>query len=202
MSKKMTPRNNPLADPEFQHLIQLLAVDLCGAEFVERGYQRYLNEYGEGNRARNGRIFELLIVESLQRAKIGPVYFQTEFQFVPNVAFDILLYHPVMPVVISCKTSLRERYKQAELEGFVLRQVYRRAQVFLITRNVPEGMSVQKKIEQKQLVGINECIILNREFPDFPQNYDHVLENLSDVNFRIAEPVEPLLKVGYVFPIR
>lgn len=198
----MTYRNNPLEESKFQDLVQMLPSELLGAELVESGYQHYLKNFGEGNRARNGRIFELLIVESLQRAKIGPVYFQTEFLFVPNVAFDILLYHPEMPVVISCKTSLRERYKQAELEGFVLRQVYRQAQVLLITRNVQEGMSVQKKIEQKELVGINECIILNRECLEFPGNYNDMLENISDITFRIAEPVEPLLKVGYVFPIR
>ena len=132
--------------------------------------------------------------------------FQDLVQMLPSELLGAELvesgYHPEMPVVISCKTSLRERYKQAELEGFVLRQVYRQAQVLLITRNVQEGMSVQKKIEQKELVGINECIILNRECLEFPGNYNDMLENISDITFRIAEPVEPLLKVGYVFPIR
>lgn len=197
MAKKKT---NPLDEPIFQDVSKMVGPDLCGAGYVENGYLCYLKKYKDKDRNRNGRIFELLIVESLRRARIGPVYYQTEFHFVPNVAFDIMLYHPEMPVVLSCKTSLRERYKQAELEGFVLKQVYRRAQVYLITRNIKEGISVQKKIDDQVLVGINNCIVLNKESNDYPCKYDNLLYNISDIDYQEASPVEPIT-AGHLIPL-
>ena len=72
--------------------------------------------------------------------------------------------------------------------------------MYLITRDVKEGQSVQKKIKKKVLVGINECITLNQECPLFPENYNELLENISDLEYQLAEPVEPL-KVGHVFEV-
>ena len=191
---------SPLDEAVFRDVSSTVCPDLCGARFVENGYLNYLKKYTDKDRNRNGRIFELLIVESLRRSRIGPVYYQTEFHFVPNVAFDIMLYHPEMPVVLSCKTSLRERYKQAELEGFVLKQVYRRAQVYLITRNIKEGNSVQQKIDKQVLVGIDDCIVLNKESNDYPCKYDNLLDNLSDIDYQEASPVEPIT-AGYLIPL-
>ena len=191
---------SPLDEAVFRDVSSAVCPDLCGARLVENGYLYYLKKYTDKDRNRNGRIFELLIVESLRRSRIGPVYYQTEFHFVPNVAFDIMLYHPEMPVVLSCKTSLRERYKQAELEGFVLKQVYRRAQVYLITRNIKEGNSVQQKIDKQVLVGIDGCIVLNKESNDYPCQYDNLLGNLSDIDYQEASPVEPIT-AGHLIPL-
>ena len=78
--------------------------------------------------------------------------------FVPNINFDFLLYsREYGPVVLSAKTSLRERYKQADLEGMMLRQVHRNAKTYLITLNSDEAKSVNSKISNGQVLGIEEC---------------------------------------------
>ncbi|MDE7137830.1 MAG: hypothetical protein K2O29_05155 [Ruminococcus sp.] len=43
----------------------------------------------------------------------------------PNVDFDIILYtQEQYPIALSLKTSVRERYKQADLEGVALKNMY------------------------------------------------------------------------------
>ena len=184
----MPARSNPLTEPVFLDVCKNLPERIHGTDLVAKGYQAYKDSYGIKNRNRNGRIFELLILESLRRANIGPVYYQTKFHFVPNVEFDILLYHPKKPVVLSCKTSLRERYKQAVLEGFVLKQVYRNAQVYLLTLDRKEGTGLQRKIAALEVVGIDQCIVIEQDNDE----YDQLLSELRNVKFVVAESVEPL----------
>jgi len=40
---------------------------------------------------------------------------------------------------LTIKTSLRERYKQADLEGLALKQVYRKSKTYLITLSGQES---------------------------------------------------------------
>ncbi len=187
-------RKNPFDDEIFSALIAILCPKMQGSELVEQGYEAYLQQYGS-TASRNGRIYELLIVEAIRRAGIGPVYYQARYLFVPNVEFDVLLYHPRSPVVLSCKTSLRERYKQAELEGYVLKSVYRGARVYLVTRNPGEGLGVQKKIKEGVIVGLDDCIITRDS-----EAFDDLLLNLGECDFQVARPIEPLLKTGFCFP--
>lgn len=51
-----------------------------------------------------------------------------------------------LTAVFTMKTSWRERYKQADLEGAALHQVYRQAEVYLITMSVGEASGVRNKI--------------------------------------------------------
>lgn len=185
----MNLKINPLEDPVILDVCSSLPKQIQGTKLVANGYRKYKESYGIKNRNRNGRIFELLILESLRRANISPVYYQTKFHFVPNVEFDILLYNPKKPVVLSCKTSLRERYKQAVLEGFVLKQVYRHALVYLLTLDRKEGIGLQRKIEALEVVGIDKCIVIEQDNDE----YDQLLSELCNVNFAIAEAVEPLV---------
>ena len=94
-------------------------------------YSQYKNEH-PNNPSINGKIFEWLVCETLKKENIVPFYYQVEFELIPDTCFDIVLYQKKYPVVFSVKTSLRERYKQADLEAFALRQVYRNSKSFLI----------------------------------------------------------------------
>lgn len=134
----------------------------------------------------NGRFFEYLICETLAQENIAPFYFQAQFEYVPNADFDIVLYHRRTPVILTMKVSMRERYKQAVLEGWALWQVYGKAETWLITLNEQEARRVQRKINDGEVVGVNGCILAST--PD----YDLLLQRLKDRQFELAEPIIPL----------
>ena len=67
--------------------------------------------------------FKFIIYSLLYREGIKPFYTQAKVAFVPNVNYDALLYNQSAPVSLSLKTSLRERYKQADLEAVALRYI-------------------------------------------------------------------------------
>lgn len=81
-----------------------------------------------------------------------------------------MIYDSNFPIVLSIKTSLRERYKQADLEGLALKQVHRRAKSYLITLS-EEGNSINQKIKKGDILGLDECFIADtNEFNQFIQN--------------------------------
>src|SRR2546421_9618463 len=95
----------------------------------------------------NGAIFEYLIMVCLYSKGILPFYIQAKISFVPNATYDIVLYSSAnFPITLSIKTSLRERYKQADLEGLALKNVHRRVKNYLITLSAKEYEGVRKKI--------------------------------------------------------
>lgn len=121
--------------------------------------QEYWNRYPQGQAVVNGNVFEHLISVVLYRQNIKPLYQQVTIAFVPNVIFDLVVFtEKYGPVVLSLKTSLRERYKQVDLEGTVLRNVHRRARTFLITAGEEEANSVNRKIESFEVQGIEKVI--------------------------------------------
>lgn len=81
--------------------------------------------------------------------EIQPFYYQAKFHHVPPCKCDIVLYDDRRPVVLSVKVSLLERYKQADLEGIALRQVYRQARQYLITLNRQEVARKPPRIDQR-----------------------------------------------------
>ena len=104
----------------------------------------------------------------------------------PNADFDVVLYHPQKPVVLTMKVSLRERYKQAELEGLALRQVYRGANSYLITLSEEEIKSVKSKIKSGAVVGLTDVVLASS------LEYDDLLKELSQRQFSLAKPITPL----------
>ena len=126
-------------------------------EYVEKYWNAY-QETGKKNASVNGKIFELIIETLLYREGILPYYIQAEVAFVPNVDFDVLLYAESEPVCLSIKTSLRERYKQADLEAVALKYVHRKAQCYLLTLEKNEADSVASKIENSEVLGLNGMI--------------------------------------------
>lgn len=123
-----------------------------------------------------------------------PFYYQARFSLVPNADFDVVLYHPVRPVVLTMKVSLRERYKQADLEGVALRQVYRRARSYLITLSGEEAGGVTRKIQTGDVAGLDDCILANQE------RFSRLISGLARCKFSVAERVMPLSGVLYQSP--
>lgn len=114
-----------------------------------------------------GSLFEMTIACCLIREGIAPFFRQAELQFVPLAHFDLLIYTDEMgPVVLSLKTSLRERYKQAEFEAQAMKGVHRRAKNYLITADeVSVVRSLKQEIESGELSGLDDIIsIYHKEF--------------------------------------
>lgn len=133
-------------------------------EYVQKYWNAYQACSGK-NASVNGKIFELIIETLLYREGILPYYIQAKAAFVPNVDFDVLLYAESEPVCLSIKTSLRERYKQADLEAVALKYVHRKALCFLLTLEKNEADSVAEKIQNSEVLGLDGMIYcLSDEF--------------------------------------
>ncbi len=154
-------------------------------EFIDRAHHIYKNSHPDRKNV-HGRVFEYLICETLAQQNIVPFYCQATFERVPNVKFDIVLYDPREPVVLSIKTSLRERYKQADLEGQALQAVYRKAKSYLITLSDEEAPSVNQKIAEGAVMGLQKCVVASSA------QYDELLKILKNKSFGMAEKVRPL----------
>lgn len=146
----------------------------------------YWNEYLKSGRSTlGGNIFELIISTLLYRENLLPLYLQAQVAFVPNVHFDALLYNREFgPVSLSMKTSLRERYKQADLEAIALKYVHRKAKCYLLTMEEREGASVKNKIKTGDVIGLDEVIICSTN------DIDNMISNLKNMEFSEAGTVE------------
>lgn len=176
---------------EFYAVISQLNSELRGSELVAKGYDLYKSIYDTSKaaqRGKNGKVFEGLIVYALYLQGIYPIYYQASVTFVPHVIYDILLYHPKNAVVLSCKTSLRERWKQADLEGMALRQVYRGARSILLTLSAAEGKRLQRQVSSGEVLGLDECIVIGGG----ETRFDELLLTLADTDFETATSIVPV----------
>lgn len=125
----------------------------------------------------NGKIFEYILATLLVRESILPFYMGAKVAFVPNVVYDIMLYATDRgPICISAKTSLRERYKQADLEGSALRSVHRRALSYLVTLEDLEAFNVKKKIKSGDVIGLDDVVIArSKEFDKLVKSWKALL---------------------------
>ena len=135
-----------------------------------------------------GKFFELLIATCLIRNKILPFFWQAQLEFVPLANFDLVVYTEERgPIVLSLKTSIRERYKQAEFEAQAMKDVHRRAKNFLVTMEKDEALSLQSKIDTGVLAGIDEAIVANEN------SFDRLVEFLKSLTI-VDSPIFSAIK--------
>jgi hypothetical protein len=107
-----------------------------------------------------GKFFELVIASCLIKNNVLPYFWQAQLEFVPLANFDLVVYTEERgPIVLSLKTSIRERYKQAEFEAQAMKDVHRRAKNFLVTMEKDEAVTLQAKIDTGVLSGIDGVIV-------------------------------------------
>ena len=141
----------------------------------------------------NGGLFELVLACVLLRAKLTPFYMEAEVQFVPNAHFDVLVYtKEIGPIVLSAKTSLRERYKQADLESQALRGVHRRSKTYLITLDEREAAGVARKIESGDVIALDSVVVANNS------DFDRLISDLSDYTFIKAPEFSAVTRGRYI----
>lgn len=135
----------------------------------------------------NGSVFEGILATIFYRSGILPLFVQAKLAFVPNVDFDFVAYSEEYgPIVLSAKTSLRERYKQADLEGMMLRQVHRKSKSYLITLNEKEARSVNRKIKTGDVLGLDDIIVAT------DVEFDSLIANLKKLHYKHPEKIDIL----------
>lgn len=156
------------------------------SEYVSHCWSVY-EQAAEKNNNLNGKIFEYILATLCIREGILPLYLSAKVAFVPNVIFDLMFYTVAQgPVCWSVKTSLRERYKQADLEAIVLKNVHRKALNYLITLDKKEAQSVKAKIKTGDVIGLDDVIVATE--PEF----DALVNQLKQLKFSSPPQVEVL----------
>ncbi|MFV0345971.1 MAG: hypothetical protein ACK5IQ_06950 [Bacteroidales bacterium] len=137
------------------------------SEYVQKYWDAY-NADVVNNNSTNGKIFEYVLATLCVREGILPVYMSAKVAFVPNVIYDIMFYTTERgPICWSVKTSLRERYKQADLESIALKYVHRKALSYLITLSDGEAKGIKAKIKSGDVIGLDNVIVAtSAEFND------------------------------------
>lgn len=161
--------NSQIAQVFAQIVPDWLTLQHQPSAYISSVWEAYINQFGRSNPNLNGKLFELLLATVLVRERVLPFYTNVRVAFVPNVVYDLMIYDCVIgPVCISAKTSLRERYKQADLEAYALKSVHRRARYYLVTLSQEEASSLKSKLKAGELLGI-DCVVVasQTEFDDF-----------------------------------
>lgn len=155
------------------------------SEYIKSLWSKY-EAYPVRNSNINGTMFEYILASLCIREGILPIYMNSKVAFVPNVSYDLMFYSAERgPICWSVKTSLRERYKQADLEAIALKYVHRRALSFLVTLDEGEAQGVKSKIKSGDVIGLDKVIVATN--PEF----DELVEDLK--TFKFEEP--PIIKV-------
>ena len=109
-----------------------------------------IRKVGVGSANWNGYLFEALIHRLLLESGINQkcILVNAKLALIEDTKYDIVLCGQKMrsnkqfPICLSLKTSLRERYKQAEREGMIAKQVHRGSFTALLTMEdkIPETL--------------------------------------------------------------
>lgn len=150
------------------------------SEFIRNYWEKYKEEY-ENNQSINGGVFEQLIILSLLRENISPIYTQAKLAFVPNVNLDIVLYNRKTPITISAKTTLRERWKQADLEAMATKYVHRQAKCYVLT--LSESEVVARRRDSNSYMGIDSFVLAHTG------EYDNLIEELKLIHISESESI-------------
>ncbi|MDN6294694.1 MAG: hypothetical protein L0J96_08485 [Lactococcus lactis] len=150
---------------------------LTPSQFIEEYWKIYQDSY-KSNNSMNGIILENLIIIALAREGIDNIYYQTELAFVPTALFDAFLYHDEKPVALSIKVSLRERWKQADLEAAALKQVHKKAECYLLSIN--ESETRVRQHQSDSYAGLDNFVLVTST------EFDDLIEHLKTRDFTVA----------------
>lgn len=161
---------------------------LPGESFLSVNYdnpKEYIKKYWTAiEKANRPLLFKYIIYTLLYREGIRPFYTMATIVDVPPVKIDAFLYNQSAPVSLSLKTSLRERYKQADLEAIALKYVHRRSKCYLLTMDSKEAKAQKGKILSGDIIGLDEIIDCNTD------DIDNLIANLKQTSFEMSEKIE------------
>lgn len=141
-----------------------------------------------GQQSIRGELFELIIAISLFKFDLRPFYYQTKLALIPETDYDFVLWTRSGPVVLSAKTSLRERIKQAALEAVALKMVHRRAFSYVLTLDHGEAENAHRKVIEGDLPALTAVIKADTS------EFDELCEHLSKIEIVDAPTVSLVAK--------
>ena len=153
-------------------------------EYVEK-YLLALNRIDKSNPS--DTLFGFIINTLLFREGIKPFYYHATISDAPLVKYDTLLFSYDEPICLSLKTSLRERYKQADLEAIALKYVHRKAKIFLLTLDEKEARLTKSKIPEGLLIGLDDVIDCHTE------QLDELLTMLKSKSFCESKKIDVVI---------
>lgn len=162
---------------------------LLPSQFIKKYWTIY-EQHPEGSNSLNGNIFEELIAITLVRQGIMPFYMQATVAFIPNVNYDFVIYcEGIGPLVLSAKVSLRERYKQADLEALALKNVHRKSESYLISLNETEIRARKKTMDD--MMALDDFIYA------LSDEYDVLLDTIRQKTIMTA-PTIPVIESNII----
>lgn len=159
------------------------------SEFIKYTWNCFKDEY-KSNNSVNGKVFENLVVYILAYEGIEHIYEQAEVAFVPNAIFDIVLYHPKETYTLSLKTTLRERWKQADLEAYAIKNVLKDSKSYVITLSANEVKARRKKYKAGEdfYNGLDGFVLADTE------EFDILVDALKEISFIPSEKISIIQK--------
>jgi|CXWL01.1.fsa_nt_gi hypothetical protein len=151
------------------------------SEFVSEIWEMYSANHKSDNNI-NGKVFEEIVAMALVKSDLMPFYMQANVAFIPNVNYDFILYDDTSLVSLSAKVSLRERWKQADLEAVALRYIHRKSKSFVITMNEREAAARNAKISE--CMGINSFVVATSK------TFDKLIAELKLTKFKLSPTFE------------
>ena len=109
-------------------------------------------------RSINGSAFEAIIGFLLIREKIDIISMDEHVKNVKLVKPDFIIKSKTSNIFLSLKTSVRERWKQADYEALKYKIVYSKSQCVLIVNNEKDSLDIRGKID---LLDIDEVTFAN-----------------------------------------
>jgi hypothetical protein len=134
----------------------------------------------------NGGVFQALVEAALLGRGVRPFYSQARMNFIAVAIYDIVVYTQERgPVNLSLKTTIRERWKQADLEGAALKNVYKRSRVYVVN-NSPAETEVRRR-------DLHNCISIDDFIVCSDVGFDQLIQDL--ISWKpIAAPTAPLIQ--------
>jgi hypothetical protein len=162
------------------------------SEYIAKYWNQYQAQPEKSN-SLNGKIFEYILATLCIREGLLPLYLEAQVAFVPNVEYDLMFYTKERgPICWSAKTTLRERYKQADLEAIALKYVHRKALSHLITLSADEARSVQQKIKTGDVIGLDAVVVATST------EFDNLVKQLKQYNFEEPPTVQVIASTQVV----
>ncbi len=132
---------------------------------------QYEKKYGKKiNNSFPGRALEIITFFILDYEKIPIDSMDEEIEGVPFVKPDFIIKGKNIDFFLSSKTSLRERWKQADWESIKYKNTFPNTLCYVFTNHETEGESLKKKIhlmkEANDRLDIDKVFITHLEFDE------------------------------------
>ncbi|MDV3201449.1 MAG: hypothetical protein Q8872_01055 [Candidatus Phytoplasma australasiaticum] len=178
-----------------QHIINPALFRFPFHEYMMRHHhllEQYLINHrynAQSQKVIRGKINEYLILFYWRNQGIMPLYPQAYLLFIPDIKFDLVLFTKTKRVMaFNFKTCLRDRYKQAVIEGQQLKKLDSRFRFYLLTNDGLETVRLNQKITQGKVSGIDAVINC------FSPQADVFIQNLLTEQFTIFTNINLIKK--------